>query len=205
LAYAHARRARLLFIPVVILLAIAVLVWTQRTAAPAQAADAPLDRAHIEEPVPIVAPPSTVPSGPITIPEDNYAQEPIVKIGTIAIPKLGLTHDLYQGVTLRNIDHGPAHWPGTAIPGQPGNAVVAGHRVTHDHPFLDIDKLKPGDLVLFDVAGARSTYKVTSSEIVTPEAVWIANQTPDATATLYACHPKHSKKYRYVVHLALAQ
>ena len=109
-----------------------------------------------------------------------------------------------EGITLRNIDHGPSLWPGTATPGQPGNAVVAGHRVTHDHPFLEIDRLRPGDLVMFDVAGVHSAYRMTSSEVVSPDAVWITDQTATPTATLYACHPPHSKKYRYVVHLDLA-
>ncbi|MCU1451758.1 MAG: peptidase family protein [Acidimicrobiales bacterium] len=146
---------------------------------------------------------SVVDAGPIPIPEDPYAPEKVVRIGTITIPKIGLAHDLYQGVTLTNIDRGPAQWPGTAIPGQPGNAVVAGHRVTHDHPFLHIDALKPGDVVMFDVGGVHSTYRVTGSEVVTPDAVWIATQTPTPTATLYACHPLHSKKFRYVVHLEM--
>ena len=32
-------------------------------------------------------------------------------------------------------------WPGSAVPGQLGNAVFAGHRVTHTHPFLRINEL----------------------------------------------------------------
>lgn len=179
-------------------------VWASRTGGTAQAVGAPLERAELQAPPPPVT--TTVPTvdaGPVPIPEDNYADEPIRLIGTITIPKLGLVHDLYDGVTLNNIDHGPSHWPGTALPGQPGNSVVAGHRVTHDHPFLELDKLRPGDLVIFDVGGARSTYRMTGSDVVAPDAVWIADPTPTPTATLYACHPPHSKKYRYVVHLAL--
>lgn len=200
----HRRRIRLLFVPVCAVLMLDALVWASRAGGAAQAVGAPLERAQLTAP-PVVTTtvPPAVDDGPIPIPADNYADEPIRLIGTISIPKLGLVHDLYDGVTLNNIDRGPSHWPGTAMPGQPGNAVVAGHRVTHDHPFLDIDKLRPGDLVIFDVGGTRSTYAMTSSEVVPPDAVWIANQTPTPTATLYACHPPHSKQYRYVVHLAL--
>jgi sortase A len=184
-------------------LVVDALVWSQRAGGDAQAAGAPLDRAQVQTLVPATTTSVPLDPGPIAIPDDSYADEPVVRIGTISIPRLGLTHDLYSGVTLRNIDHGPSLWPGTGKPGQPGNAVVAGHRVTHDHPFLHIDDLRPGDLVIFDVGGTRSTYRMTSSEVVTPEAVWIANQTATPTATLYACHPPHSKKYRYVVHLSL--
>ena len=188
--------------PVCLVLLVDAFVWSQRVGGPAQAAGASLERAQLQAPAPVTTT-APVDAGPIAIPDDSYADEPIVLLGTITIPKLGLTHKLYQGVTLHNIDLGPSQWPGTALPGQPGNAVVAGHRVTHDHPFLDIDKLQPGDLVIFDVGGTRSTYRTTSSEVVAPDAVWIANQTSTPTATLYACHPPHSKKFRYVVHLAL--
>ena len=130
-----------------------------------------------------------------------YDNGPVVQIGTITIPKIGLVHPIFEGNTLTQIDHGPSHWPGTALPGQVGNAVFAGHRVTHTHPFLHIDQLVPGDVVYFDVGGVRSTYQVTGHEVVTPSQISIINQTPTPTATLFGCHPPHSARYRYVVHL----
>ena len=122
------------------------------------------------------------------------------QIGTIEIAAIGLRHDVYEGITLHNIDHGPSHWPGSALPGQVGNAVFAGHRVTHSHPFRRIDELVAGDTVVFDIGGTRSTYRVTGDEVVTPTDTWIANPTPTPTATLFACHPPGSARYRYVVH-----
>jgi len=131
--------------------------------------------------------------------------EPIVQIGTIEIPKIGLVHPIFHGITMRNIDQGPSHWPGTAMPGDStGNAVFAGHRVTHTHPFLRIAELQKGDKVYFTVNGVRSVYVMTSSEVVTPQELRIVNQTAEPTATLFGCHPPHSAKYRYVVHLALS-
>jgi sortase A len=141
-------------------------------------------------------------AGPVAVPADNYAPEPVVYIGTIEIPKIGLVSKMYHGITLNNIDHGPSHWPGTAWPGQPGNFVVAGHRVTHTHPFLNIDQLTPGDQVIFTVFGGRFVYVVTGHEVVDPSDVAIINQTSTPTATLFACHPPHWATYRYVVHLA---
>lgn len=141
---------------------------------------------------------------PSFIPVDSYAAEPVTEIGTMQIPKIGLDHRIFQGVTLNNIDHGPSHWPGTALPGQKGNTVFAAHRTTRTHPFRRIDELVPGDEVIFRVNGVRSVYHVMGSEIVEPEAVWIADQTPTGTGTLYACHPPGWATYRYVVKLALA-
>lgn len=147
--------------------------------------------------------PTTIPS-PIRIPDDPYAPEPVVEIGSIEIPRIGLSTRLFQGVTMHNIDRGPSLWTGSALPGKPGNAVVAGHRVSHDRPFRRIDDLEQGDLVTFTVHGARSTYRVTGAKIVDPQDTWIANQTPEPTATLYACHPPGSVAKRYVVTLAMA-
>lgn len=143
-------------------------------------------------------------SQPVDPPTDAYADEPHVVIGSIEIPKLGLAVPLNQGISLVSIDRGPSHWPGTALPGRVGNTVVAGHRVTHSKPFRHIDSLVPGDEVIFVVEGIRSVYLVTGSQVVTPKDTWIVNQTPDATATLFACHPPGSARYRYVVFASLA-
>jgi sortase A len=128
---------------------------------------------------------------------------PAGALGRIVIPKLGIDVPMYEGVDLPTLNKGPGHWPGTAAPGQLGNAVFAGHRVSHTAPFRYIDKLVPGDQVIFTVSGISYTYMVTGSEIVLPSAVWIVNQTPDATATLFACHPPGSTAFRWVVHLKL--
>jgi sortase A len=147
---------------------------------------------------------TTVPtSQPIDPPTNAYAEEPHVVIGTIEIPKLGLSVPLNQGISLRSIDRGPSHWPGTALPGRVGNTVIAGHRVTHSKPFRHIDTLAVGDEIIYVVDGVRSVYSVTGHEVVTPDATWIVNQTADATTTLFACHPPGSARYRYVVYASL--
>lgn len=128
-----------------------------------------------------------------------------MEIGSIEIPAIGLSHRIFQGVTLNNIDRGPSHWTGSALPGQPGNAVFAGHRVTRTRPFRNIDSLKPGDEVIFNVGANRSVYRVTGNQVVEPEDTWIANQTEAYTATLYACHPPGSARYRYVVFLEMVR
>ncbi len=149
------------------------------------------------------APDPAVLSRPVDVPSDPYAPEPLVEIGTIEIPKLGLNHRIFHGISLRSIDRGPSHWPGTALPGERGNAVFAGHRVTHSRPFRNLDRLVPGDQVFFTVRGARSTYVVTGHEIVRPSGTHVVEPTPTPTATLFACHPPGSARFRYVVHLAL--
>jgi sortase A len=138
-------------------------------------------------------------SRPIAPPSDPRAPTPIVQIGEIRIPKIGLVHPIFEGVTLTVIDHGPGHWPGSAIPGQLGNMVFAGHRVTHSHPFRNIDKLVPGDEVFFRDKDGEWRYIVTGHEVVKPQDVHIVTPTPNATMTLFACHPPGRAIQRYVV------
>jgi sortase A len=146
---------------------------------------------------------ATLPN-PEAPPADPRAPEALVELGTIEIPKIGVTKSLYEGITLTTLDKGPGHWPGTAMPGQIGNVVIAGHRVSHDKPFRHIDELVAGDDVIFNTADGRFVYKVTSTEVVQPDALWIVDQTADSTATLFACHPVGSTRQRIVVHLAFA-
>jgi len=149
------------------------------------------------------APAAASRTGPINVPTDPYADEAIVEIGSIAIAKLGVRERLMDGVTLRNIDLGPSHWPGTSLPGEPGNMVVAGHRVTHSRPFRNLDQLVAGDPIVVAANGRQATYKVVSSFVVQPEQTEIANPTPTPSLTLYACHPPGSARQRFVVRAEL--
>ena len=136
---------------------------------------------------------------PQPAPLDAYANVPIAQVGSIAIPKINLLHPIFEGVWLTVVDHGPGHWPGSAMPGHRGNAVFAGHRVTHTHPFLDLDLLAPGDKVIFDMLDGTFTYAITSITIVQPEDLHIITPTVTPTITLFACNPKHSAAQRIVV------
>ena len=86
----------------------------------------------------------------------------------------------------------------TPLPGEAGNTVFAGHRVTHSHPFRRINELVPGDEIFFTVNGVRSRYVVTGHEVVSPSRVDIVYPTATPTVTLFACHPKHSAAQRIV-------
>lgn len=141
--------------------------------------------------------------GPIAPPSAAAPAEPVIELGAISIPKLGVDRTLYSGIHLSTLDRGPGHWPGTALPGEVGNVVVAAHRTSHGGPFRHIDTLVAGDLVQFSTASGTIDYRVTSTEVVPPTAMWIVDQTPTATATLFACHPPGSVRERIVVHLEL--
>ena len=138
---------------------------------------------------------------PVDLPTDQRAYEPEVVIGNIEIPRLGINETLHDGISLISIDRGPSHWPGTALPGDNGNVVIAGHRVTHSHPFRDINIMQVGDEVIFTYGFTKFVYEMTGNEIVNPDGVYILDQTQEKTATLFACHPPGRATQRFVVHL----
>lgn len=143
---------------------------------------------------------------PERVPADPYFPEPDVVVGRITIPRIKLDVPLRQGVTLTTLDKGPGYWPGTAMPGQVGNVVIAGHRVTHSRPFRNIDQLAEGDEVIFTLTdGTEHRYAFESNEVVPDTAMRITAQTLEKTATLFACHPPGSAQYRFVVHLRLIE
>src|SRR5882724_6614143 len=168
------------------------------TTAPAPTTTATIATTTTTAPVPIVYD-SVPPGGRQNLGGDTHPMEAHPAFGMIVIPKINLVHPIFEGIDETAIHWGPGHWPGSASPGRLGNAVFAGHRVTHTRPFLDIDLLVPGDQIIFHLATGTFTYEVADHIIVNPQDVWIANPTPDATVTIFGCHPKHSAKQRYVV------
>jgi sortase A len=148
-----------------------------------------------------LAAPLPVPEAP---PADARAATPEVRHGMLEIPSIGLAQPLFEGVTLTAIDRGPSHWPGTAMPGQLGNVVIAGHRTTRTRPFWDLDLVRPGDELIFTMAdGARHVYALDEIEIVDDEAIHIVDQSYGYRATLFGCHPKGSAAQRIVGHFTL--
>lgn len=157
---------------------------------------------------PTTVAPTAAPTVVVTLPQpepppEPRADEPYTEIGRIEIPKIGLDHALLQGISLTTLDQGPGHWPGTAMPGQIGNTVIAGHRTSHGKEFRHLDDLVPGDEVILTTDDGRFVYTVVDTTVVAPDAMYIIDQTQDATATLFACHPPGSTRQRIVVHLAL--
>jgi sortase A len=127
----------------------------------------------------------------------------MVDIGHIAIPKIGIDQRVHEGVEQMVIDAGPAHWPGTASFGSWGNIVLAGHRTTHSEPFLRAAELAPGDEIILSDQSGTYTYHVTGVRVVENTALWIVDQNPGRTLTIFTCHPIGSSAQRLIVQAQL--
>ncbi len=127
-------------------------------------------------------------------------------VARLEIPRMGLHRIVVEGATAGDLAKGPGHFPETPLPGQLGNAAVAGHRTTHGHPFYDIDELRPGDEIIVTTLNGRYVYSVTDTEVVSPDDYADVVPTTDATKatlTLVSCTPRYSSTNRIVVHSEL--
>ena len=126
-------------------------------------------------------------------------------VAQVRIPKIGVDKTVVEGVELSVLKEGPGHFPETPMPGQEGNAAIAGHRTTYGAPFGRIDELVPGDEVLVQTVQGEFRYEVTEQLIVSPSQVEVLEDKGDDRLTLIACHPKYSARQRIVVVAELAR
>jgi sortase A len=113
-----------------------------------------------------------------------------------------------EGVDPETLKRGPGHYPDTALPGQPGNVAIAGHRTTYGAPFYHLDQLRPGDEVHVRDRNTRTwVYEVTETRVVLPSETWVVGPDPldsaTPTLTLTTCEPRFSAEKRLVVFASL--
>jgi sortase A len=120
-------------------------------------------------------------------------------VASLSIPRLHLDETARQGVAASVLALGPGHYPSTSLPGQAGTTAFAGHRVTHTHPFLNINLLRRGDVITVTTRWGRFRYVVYKEQIVPPTDVGILNNVGYQQLVLTACHPPHTALMRYVV------
>jgi len=115
------------------------------------------------------------------------------------IEKLAKGWTVVEGVSLRDLKNGAGHMPKTPLPGQPGNAVISGHRTTHGAPFYDLDSLVPGDRIEVETAIGVHVYEVRERFVVSPFDLWVTNPRHGAWLTLTTCNPRFSSRQRLIV------
>jgi len=133
-------------------------------------------------------------------------------VATIDIPQIGVSQYVVEGVGVADLRKGPGHYPATPLPGQEGNAAIAGHRTTYGAPFGDLEQLEAGDLIRVRTVQGVFTYKVSKDPFaVDPDDGSVLQPDPDpnrpgsslATLTLTTCNPKYSAAERLIVQATL--
>jgi sortase A len=110
-----------------------------------------------------------------------------VPIARLSIPRLNVSWIVLSGASGRNLAFAPAHLDGSALPGEAGVAVIAGHRDTH---FERLGELEPGtEILLENGRGEISRYTMTGSEIVDSRTARLRLDADSPVLVLTTCYP----------------
>ncbi|WP_239453098.1 MULTISPECIES: class E sortase [Microbacterium] len=156
---------------------------------------------------------AAAPAEPVTAPPPVLA-EPAdgEKFGVMHIPRFGSDYAMPMagGVSRpRTLDPiGIGHYPGTRMPGEPGNFALAAHRTTWGKPFNRIADLRIGDAIVVETEAGWYTYRFRTLEYVRPDEVEVllpvpqAMDVPAGTAyiTLTSCSPMYAMTERIVAY-----
>jgi sortase A len=150
--------------------------------------------------------PASAPGGEAVVARDVEAGH---ALAVMRIPRLGSSWAwaVSQGVSQDVLAGGPGHYPRTALPGSRGNAAFAAHRAGHGDPFIDFDRLRPGDRVILSQHGARWVYRLDARPRIVPtSASWVLDPLRGHRLTLTTCWPRYGSAKRVYVrgHLAHA-
>ncbi|MHB8220224.1 MAG: class E sortase [Acidimicrobiales bacterium] len=147
--------------------------------------------------------PSTPATRGVTAPASSAPPANGQPVGVIDIPAIGVDYVVVQGTDESDLELGPGHYLGTAMPGNPGNAAIAGHRTTYLHPFYNLGGIRRGDPIYVTTVQGRFRYDVTRTAVVAPTDVAVLDPTTVATLTLTTCNPPYSAATRLVVKAVL--
>jgi sortase A len=139
------------------------------TPAPAEATESPT----MSRPAPAVPPGTMLARGTV--------------IGRVDVPRLKLSAAVAEGDDDSTLGKAVGHLPDTPLPWQnAGNAAFAAHR---DGLFRPLRNIRVNDDVKVVTARGDFLYRVTKTQVVNPDDVWVLAPTKTATLTLITCYP----------------
>lgn len=128
----------------------------------------------------------------------------------LKIPKLKINMVVVEGISGNALRAGAGHYPETALPGQPGNVAIAGHRTGFGSPFRHVDRLRAGDEVILETPVGKFVYQVMPAveghrnPWITHAKDWAVIQpTAQPVVTLTTCDPPGTSKNRLIVRARL--
>lgn len=116
----------------------------------------------------------------------SMAATPKGSIGRLEIPRLGLSVMLMEGDDTKTLRRAVGHIPGTALPGQPGNVALSGHRDTFFRPLRNI---RENDIIVVTTVQGEYRYRVASTRVVSADDVAVLNTSASEILTLVTCYP----------------
>jgi LPXTG-site transpeptidase (sortase) family protein len=106
-------------------------------------------------------------------------------VARLRIPSIRLDEVVVEGVGDDELNAGPGHLPGSALPGMPGNAVISAHRDRH---FRHLDALQLGDTIRTETGQSSGVWVIVARRIVDRNAPALF-QSSGPQLTLTTCWP----------------
>ncbi|HEY5024536.1 MAG TPA: class E sortase [Acidimicrobiales bacterium] len=146
------------------------------------------------------SPTTTTPAPALSVAPTTPAPKPGTPIGLLTIPRMGMSGTaIVEGTDENQLQQGPGHYQGTPLPGQGGNAAIAGHRTTYGAPFYNLNELQAGDPIMIQTSQGTFTYQVVMSHVVDPSNTAVLDASTGPELTLTTCNPRYSAATRLVV------
>jgi sortase A len=124
-------------------------------------------------------------------------------VAVLEIPRLGVREVVVEGTTSAQLKKGPGHLRTSPLPGQRGNAVIAGRRLAYSGPFLHLDRLRRGTQIRVITGQGRSVYVVQGSRVVSPHHADPIGPTRESRLTLVTSDPPLLANRRLVITASL--
>jgi sortase A len=121
-------------------------------------------------------------------------------IGEIHVPRLGFNAIVVQGDSPADLRRAVGHISKSALPGEWGNVVLAGHRDTFFRPLRAI---RLGDRIDFNTSEHSFEYLVESIEVVAPNDIQVLQPSTGRDLTFVTCFPFYfvgPAPKRFIVH-----
>ncbi len=124
-------------------------------------------------------------------------------VAIVEIPRLHLHEAVVEGARSGQLREGPGHVVGTPLPGQPGNAVLAGRRTIYGAPFRHLSALRRGDSITVTTGQGRAKYRVVGVvELASSDGSFVQDHA-DNRLTLFTSASRWTASSRLVVSATL--
>lgn len=107
-------------------------------------------------------------------------------IGRINVDRLGVSVVVLEGADEPVLARAAGHIAGTALPGEPGNVGIAGHRDTFFRPLKNIRR---DDIIRVTTPVGEFRYRVILTQVVNPDHVSVLDSDGSDSLTLVTCYP----------------
>ena len=136
----------------------------------------------------------SVSGGYTEVTEDSYYSNG--SLGTLKIPAIDLTVNIYQGTDSATLKKGAGHFTNTSI--WNGNVSLAAHNRGANSYFGEIHTLESGDRITLTTKEGTRTYSVTSVSKISETDNSMLESTGENCITLFTC-VRDQSEYRWCV------